>query len=129
MINNLIGKPFSEDGYGPDSYSCYGLAVEVFKIYGIEIPKTNISVCACKVATEAEINKHVGLYWKPVKGAVIDNHIPCICLIKAHPGYAQHIGIYIGNGKMIHTSQAKGTCIEKLRDWKHKINGYYTFKN
>lgn len=128
-LNDLVGKPFAEDGYGPDNYSCYGLAVEIFRRYGIDIPKTNIAVCACKAATEAEIEKHVGMYWQSIEPSANGTLVaPCICLIKAYPGYAQHVGVYIGNGNMIHVSLSKNTCIEKLRDWKHKINGYYIFK-
>ena len=123
MINDLIGKKFHQDGYGPEEYSCYGLAVEVFKRYGLEIPKTNISVCACKEASEAEIERHVHLYWNPIK----EPSAPCIVLIKAHPGYAQHIGIFVGDGNMIHVSKNRNVCVDKLRDWSHKIIGYYQY--
>jgi len=128
-INDLIGKPFSEDGYGPDSFSCYGLAVEVFKRYGINIPKTNISVCACKATSEAEIKKHIGMYWDEVKEPLLECKAPLIILIKAHPGYAQHIGIYIGDNRMIHVSVRRNVCIDKMRDWNHKIKGYYKYVN
>ena len=126
-ILDLIGKPFSKDGYGPDSFSCYGLAVEVFSRYGINIPITNIAVCACKQNSEEEIERHTELYWKKVEGGIINYPIPSAILIKAHPGYAQHIGIYIGDNKMIHVSASCNTCIDKIYEWKDRINGVYEY--
>lgn len=123
MLDDLIGKPFHEDGYGPETFSCYGLAVEVFRRYGSEIPKTNISVCACKEASEAEIKKHIGMYWTRIKRPVE----PCVLLINAHPGFAQHIGVYIGNGQMIHVSKNRNVCVDKVCSWAHKIAGFYRY--
>lgn len=122
-LNDLIGKKFNEDGYGPDEFSCYGLAVEVFKRYGLEIPKTNISVCACKEVSEAEIDRHIHLYWQEVRQPCL----PCVVLIASQPGFAQHIGIHIGNRQMIHVSKNRNVCVDKIKNWEHRIVGYYQY--
>ncbi len=125
-LNDLVGKPFNEDGYGPDSYSCYGLAVEVFKRFGISIPKTNISVCACKEVSQLEIKSHVEKYWKITEELIP----PTIVLIKSlHPDYADHIGVYIGKDRMIHITKSTNAVIDRISKWKHKIIGYYSYAN
>ena len=126
MINviDLIGKPFDPDGYGPDSFSCYGLAVEVFKRFGIQIPRTNISVCACREASQKEIKKHIARSWHPVTKL----KAPSVLLIKsADPDYADHVAVYIGKGRMIHVTRNRHVVVDRVYAWKKRIIGRYTY--
>lgn len=127
QLNDLVGKPFAsepDNSFGPESYSCYGLLWEAYRRFGIDIPKINISVTACKEATEQEIMEHAVKYWVPVE----ELEVPCALLIQStHPDYADHIGCYIGEGKMIHVTVNRNVEIAKIRDWKHKIKGYYRY--
>ena len=123
-FNDLIGKPFDPDSYGPDAYSCYGLAVEVFRRFGIEIPRTDISVCACKAASMREIDRHVALYWQ----ALDKPETPCGLIIKSlDPLYAHHTGVYIGQGRIIHTKISRDCIIDRVHDWKDYIIGIYRY--
>ncbi len=123
-LNDLIGKPFDPDGYGPDNYSCYGLAVEVFKRFGIEIPRTNISVCACKEASQKEIETNLINLWEPV----VILEIPTGLVIKsADHDFANHLGIYIGNRRFIHITINRNVVIDRMSDWENKIIGYYKY--
>jgi len=123
-LSDLIGKPFHEDGYGPENYSCYGLAVEVFKRYGIEIPRTNISVCACKEASQKEIEITLMKLWKPV----LELEIPTGLVIQStNYEFANHLGVYIGEKRLIHATVNRNVAIDHLSDWKNKIIGYYKY--
>lgn len=124
-FSDLIGKPFSDKGYGPDAYSCYGLAWEVFRRFGIDLPKTNIAVCACKSASMKEIDDHVAKYWHPIDKPVA----PCGLIIRSlDPEYAHHIGVYIGYGKVIHITIKRNVVIDRLRDFgPGQILGYYQY--
>lgn len=126
-INDLIGKPFASDpenSYGPDSYSCYGLLWEVYRRYGINIGKTNISVTACKEASEQEIMEHAAKNWVQIESP----EVPCGILIKStNPDFASHIGAYIGNGKMIHVTMNRNVAVDRIRDWQNKIIGYFRY--
>lgn len=126
MINfdDLIGKPFDENGYGPEAYSCYGLAVEVFKRYGIDIPRTNISVCASKQASQKEIIDHLALYWQPAKGIIAPTGL---VIQSTNPDFANHLGVYIGNKKIIHITINRNVTIDRLDQWKSRIIGYYKY--
>lgn len=126
-VNDLIGKPFSgdpEQAYGPDSYSCYGLIYEVYLRFGIEIPQTNIAVTACKEASEQEIMDHAAKYWQEIDKP----EVPCAVWIKStNPNFASHIGAYIGNGKMIHITINRNVVIDRVREHKKKIIGYFKY--
>jgi len=126
-INDLIGKPFSDDpehAYGPDAYSCYGLLWEVYRRFGIDIPKTNISVTACRQASNQEILEHAARYWEPIEAP----EVPCGVLIRSvHPDYANHIGIYIGSGKMLHVTMNHNVEISRIEAYRHKILGFYRY--
>ncbi len=44
-------------------------------------------------------------------------------------GIECHVGVYIGNGKMLHSySPAVGCCIEDTSRWRNRITGYYRLK-
>lgn len=123
-VNDLIGKPFASDGYGPDAYSCYGLVWEVYRRYGIDIPQTNISVTACREASNREILEHAARYWR----AIEKPEVPCAVLISStNPEYANHIGVYIGRGRLLHITIHRAVVVDRLADWQRKIIGYYRF--
>ena len=123
-FNDLIGKPFHENGYGPDTYSCYGLLVEVFKRYGITLEKVNISVCACKETSQKKIQKELLKVWQPLK----KKQSPAGVVIRStNPDYADHLGVYIGEGKMIHITPNRNVVVDRVHNWKDKIIGYYKY--
>ncbi len=123
-LNDLIGKPFDQDGYGPDKFSCYGLAVEVYRRFGFDIPKTNISVCACKEASEKEIQDQMARSW--VKTDMLE--VPSAVLIASrNPEFANHIGVYIGNDRFIHITLNRNAVIDRLSNWKKRIIGFYRY--
>lgn len=123
-FSDLIGKPFDPDGYGPEGYSCYGLAVEVFRRYGVDIPRTNISVCTCKETSQKEILTHLARHWAPVDML----EIPAGLVIKStNPDFANHLGVYIGSGRFIHVTKNRSVVIDRISNWKSKIIGYYRY--
>lgn len=117
--NDLIGKPFD-----PDKNNCYDVFREVFKRNGVIFPKTNISVCASKRASNSELEKQTMTDWKKISTP----EIPCGILIQsANPAFANHIGAYIGKGRFIHVTMNTAVCIERIQKWKHRIIGYYKY--
>jgi cell wall-associated NlpC family hydrolase len=43
-------------------------------------------------------------------------------------GFESHIGVYLGDGKFLHTTIGTGSCIERVDKWKYRITGYYRIK-
>lgn len=110
MFKDLIGIPFE---FGKTD--CWWLAGEVFKRYNINIPEYSISRRAIEYfnleQTAEEIHKHIP-EWTEIKTP----EIPCIILMSLGvPDFFNHIGVYIGNDKFIHTTRARGnSTIEKI---------------
>lgn len=44
-------------------------------------------------------------------------------------GYPSHVGIYLGEGKVLQTFQKTGSAIHSLRKWEKTILGYYRWPN
>ena len=42
-----------------------------------------------------------------------------------HPNMIQHFGVYLGEGKILHTLEGVGSHIAKLEDLSSFIKGYY----
>lgn len=126
-INDLIGKPFTSDpdkACGPDAYSCYGLLVEVYRRHGIIVPKTNISVTACKEASNKEIERRMALEWEPIDHP----EIPCGVLIQStQSGFANHIGVCIDPYRMLHITINRNVVVDRISSWQRKIIGFYQY--
>lgn len=117
--NDMIGQPFDVE-----KNNCYDVLREVFRRNGVIIPQTNISVCACKQASNQEIERHVWQAWQEIEKP----EVPCGIVIKStHPDFANHIGAYIGDGKFIHVTMNRSVSVDRVVDWKHKIIGYYRY--
>jgi cell wall-associated NlpC family hydrolase len=121
--NDLIGIPFDENNI--NGVNCYELLRLAFKKHGYNVPATNISVCACKDASNQEIEDHILQYWQ----AIDKPEIPCgVLILSTNPAFANHIGTYIGNNKILHITKNTNSIIEKMYPkYKHKIIGFYKF--
>jgi cell wall-associated NlpC family hydrolase len=51
LYADLLGKPFADGGRGPDSFDCVGLAIEVQRRRGLDIPDF--------VSSQAELHRQM----------------------------------------------------------------------
>jgi cell wall-associated NlpC family hydrolase len=120
-MNDLIGLPYIDGGRGPDAYDCWGLVREVYHRHGIEIPDYSISAEAC-----AEISQRVNDEWLAGKKwqELPAPEIPCLVVIRVHPKFVSHLGVYIGYGKFIHV--LKTVQVDRISDpkWAKRIQAY-----
>ena len=120
-FSDLLGKTFVNGGRGPEKYDCYGLATEVFRRFGIELPDYRIS---CEDASlinqtvESERNQWI---------SCIVPQVPALVVLRFNSHLYNHVGVYIGDGKFIHTAKKTGVRLDRISDlyWKHRIEGYY----
>lgn len=124
----LVGTKFKKDGNNKkDGFDCYNLAIEVFKQYGIELPKylykfdqRDNKKVGCEIIKHKNENS-----WIKVNKL----YIPTILLIKNDTKYINHVGIYIGENKFIHAMAGTGVIISNMNDkiWQKRIKEYYIY--
>ncbi|TQN42151.1 cell wall-associated NlpC family hydrolase [Blastococcus colisei] len=78
------GKPYAWGGTGPDAYDCSGLTYSAYQAAGVSIPRTSRAQSTAGVYVD-RANLQPGdliFFYDPVG----------------------HVGMYIGNGQMVHSS-------------------------
>lgn len=120
---DLIGVPFVDGGRDKSGMDCWGLAREMYRRQGIDIPDYHVSaVSAVSVASQMGVDV---AYWQKLAQPALG----CLVLIRLSPDvWANHVGIYIGDGKFIHAYSATGVSIGRLRRWRSRIVGFYVPK-
>lgn len=109
-IDDLVGKPYITNGRGPNGYDCYGLAIEVEKRFG-HVWK-NIEDCK---KLDYDFNDCLN-QWKTlvkIKEISSPKKEGDVVFIKNNKGIISHIGIYLGDGMVIHCNYL-GVHLDKL---------------
>ncbi|AZO96083.1 NlpC/P60 family protein [Halocella sp. SP3-1] len=119
---DLLGKPFVNEGRGPEEYDCYGLAREVFGRFGIKLPDYRIS-CENASSINSTIDTEKVSTWQECE----DSQVPSLLVMRFNSHLYNHVGVYIGSGRFIHTAEKTGVRIENINSlyWQHRIEGYY----
>ncbi|MGP3965881.1 C40 family peptidase [Nonomuraea sp. 3N208] len=81
-----VGKPYRYGGTGPDSFDCSGLTQAAWRTGGVELPRTTWSQWS----------------WGADRRVPLDKLEPGDLLFSKGLG---HMGMYAGNGKMVHAPQ------------------------
>ena len=122
--DDLIGKPYQDGGRGPDAYDCWGLAIEIHRRFGIDLPDFDISAKACEQIHNKIIDQSYLNSWQEIEAP----KMPCLILFKAHPRFVQHVGTFIGYGRFLHIREY-GVAIERVLSplWNKRIRGFWEY--
>ena len=121
---DLVGVPFRDGGRDLSGLDCWGLTREIYSRFGYDFPLYEISCYdTMNVNQEMERNR---AFWKQHFPPKIP--VPCVITFKISSPVINHVGVFIGEGRFIHTRELTGTVIEKLDSpvWRHRIEGFYT---
>ena len=126
-VGDLVGSKFMEGGRSMlTGMDCWGLVMEVFKRYGITIPDFIIDTFAFRVidafASEAIATRKWEEVYQPQ-----DKDVPLVVLMRMHPVLITHAGVFIGNGKIIHTMKGTGVIMSRASALQSRIVGYYRY--
>ena len=118
---DLIGVPFVDGGRDPAvGLDCWGLSREIFRRCGIELPDYKIS---CEDASRIDKEFKEQKSWRRCEGEI---PVPALVVIR-FAVYCDHTGVYIGQGRFIHTRKEIGVNIDRVDSpvWKKCIEGFY----
>lgn len=104
-LNNLIGTPWKE-------LPCWELVVEVYKRAGIHL------------GPYATYWPDMNSPWHEVKEPGVGD----IIVMNLYSNNADHIAVYVGEGKMIHSTEYAGVCIVPMDRLRKRILGVYRHK-
>ena len=128
-IRDLIGVPYKVHGRDKKGLDCYGLVIEVFARAEIKLPDAFYAgTSASENMENYPIIKNLveeGLNLVPVEAP---KEMCIVCMAMTGKGVS-HIGVYIGEGMILHCVQNFGVCVEPLTKFQHVIKGYYTVGN
>ncbi len=107
-----IGSRYKSGATGPNAFDCSGYVWRVYSEVGIDISRASS-----------------GDYFK--KGEKVDRHeaIPGDMIFFRERGRINHVGIYLGSDKFIHSSSGRGVIESSMDDdyWKPRIAGFRRF--
>lgn len=86
----FLGKPYASGGVGPNSFDCSGFVRYVYGAYGVSVPHSSKSISAMGQAVSL--------------ANIQPGDIMCFA---TGGGGVSHVGIYVGNGQLIHASTGR----------------------
>lgn len=121
-LDDLIGLPFIDGGRDPAvGLDCWGLSTEVFRRYGISLPDYKIS-CEDASRIHSQVNEQRP-FWQRCEGEI---PVPALVVVR-FTVFCDHTGVYIGQGRFIHTRKEIGVNIDRVDNpaWSKRIEGFY----
>ncbi len=117
-ISSFVGIPY-------ETKNCWDLAVDFYdKILGISLKHIyNSGITPDRFETKNLIFTNMGEVEEVSTPSFGD-----IIILKIF-GVEAHIAICVGEGKMLHTSKASGSVIDRIKKWEKQIVGFYRVKN
>lgn len=120
-VSKYIGKQYIPNVRDGSGYDCYSLVLAIEKDLGHNLPDMQYdttSRAGRKYSVESgKKEPYFEKVEKPLAGCIV---------ILYYKDVPQHIGVYIGKGKVIHATFDRGVVIDELRTL--KVEGFYKVK-
>jgi len=125
VISTLIGIPYISKGRDKSiGLDCWGLLREFyFQQFNLQLPSyaDQYQDSFDKASTELAIQSNYS-DWVLIDTPQFGDAI--LCRLAGHPC---HVGVYLGESKMLHTQSGHDSAIDMIDSvkWKNRIDGYY----
>ncbi|UPA31054.1 SH3 domain-containing protein [Terrisporobacter glycolicus] len=107
----LLGKPYVWGAQGPSGFDCSGFTYYVFKnAAGITLPRTS------------SLQSHYGTYVS--RSNLKAGDLVFFDTVGSNNGGVTHVGIYIGNGQLIHAASGQGKVVINNMNSSYYVNTY-----
>ena len=120
-VRDLIGCPYKVHGRNKsEGFDCYGLTMEVENRAGKRIPDFVYN------DTDLKSNEQTAeLLFEGISAKRLNRPEP-YCLIAINIAESpSHIAVYLGGGKIIHSTQVHGVHISNIERYSNRVYGYY----
>lgn len=127
-MKRFIGIPFRDGDVSFSGANCYGLVQLFYREHvGIDIPELRVHSDHSN-RVWATYLREISEHWDRV-----DEHglfdVVAMAQNVEHPKIVQHVGIYIGGGKVLHTLSNIGSHIVSLESVKHSVRGFHRWRH
>lgn len=124
----FIGIPFADGKQSFKGANCYGLVWLFYKYHlGINIPELTVQ------------SDHSNRVWATYLREISENwnwvdepqqfDVVAMAQDISHPRIVQHVGIYIGNGKVLHTLNKIDSHIVSLESIRYSVRGFHRWRS
>lgn len=115
----LVGTKYKVHGRSiEEGFDCWGLVLYVYKSMGIQL----LDPCYENLKDRLKVNQELINSGMFIKIERFENN----CIIEIlDRGEPVHVGLYIGNGMMIHCTSRNGVICEPVNRYKKNIVGLY----
>jgi len=121
-VTDFIGTKYTVHGRTlEEGLDCYG----VIFLYYKEIKKIILPDPFYSGVSSSEKDKVGNMLLKGIPAERIEKpETDCLISIKCG-GKLSHIGLYLGNGMMLHSTHSTGCVIQDIQRYSNKIEGFY----
>jgi len=105
---------------------CWGLARETMRRFGKEVPDFSVSCFDTVVINSLYDGEKIKWSWikvdMPEPGDLAVMNLDPLC-----PTMIQHVGVYVGEGRILHTLKKRESHLVRIDDpyWSRKIKAWY----
>ena len=127
-VNTYVGVPYKSKGRCREGWDCWGLVCAIYREqFGIALPSLAGRYLDAQDYSSVEDTIKISIDdWEEVETKVAGDVVLCRVM-----GYETHVGIYLGNGLMLHVMDGTDTHVVNLEmgTWKRRVLGYYRPKS
>lgn len=121
-----IGIPYADQGRDRHGVDCWGLVCMVLgEQFGKLLPSLadEYSTCLDQIGVETLVEEQRPL----ITTEKVDNPFPGDIVLARLRGFLCHVGVYVGDGCMLHVRAGTNSVIDRIRTliWAKRIEGFY----